>query len=92
MQTLDLLYQMTNPINVEVIVDKQLFYLRNATDEYLRSDLVGRIRYASGDFSLVGFVCVCVSWFSWWDTVLDILSMLQVFVSFLVFSTPGTCP
>ena len=44
LQTLDLLYQMTNPVNVEVIVDKQLFYLRTATDEYLRSDLVTRIR------------------------------------------------
>jgi hypothetical protein len=29
LQTLDLLYQMTNPVNVEVIVDKQLFYLRS---------------------------------------------------------------
>jgi hypothetical protein len=45
LQTLDLLYQMTNPVNVEVIVDKQLFYLRNATDEFLRGDLVARIRY-----------------------------------------------
>ena len=55
-QTLELLYQMTNPVNVEVIVDKQLFYLRNATDEFLRSDLVARIRCV-----LLGIAVISVS-------------------------------
>ena len=43
MQTLDLLYCMTNPVNVEIIVDKQLMYLKAATDVFLRTDLVARI-------------------------------------------------
>lgn len=42
-KTLDLLYRMTNPVNVEVIVEKLLINLRDAVDVFLRQDLVDRI-------------------------------------------------
>ncbi len=50
-QTLDLLYRMTNPVNVEVIVDKQLYYLRTTTDVFLRTDLVSRITQAAEKYA-----------------------------------------
>jgi AP-4 complex subunit epsilon-1 len=46
-KTLDLLYSMTNPANVTVIVDKLMAYLKTATDKFLRADLVGRITQVS---------------------------------------------
>lgn len=42
-QTLDLLYRMTNPHNVEVICERLVGYLRSTVDNYLRTDLVARI-------------------------------------------------
>jgi len=42
-KTLDLLFRMTNPINVQFITDKLLQFLRTTSDEYLRRDLVTRI-------------------------------------------------
>ena len=42
---------MTNPVNVEVIVDKQLFYLRTTTDVFLRTDLVSRITQAAEKYA-----------------------------------------
>lgn len=42
-KTLELLYKMTNPDNVEVIVDKLMHYLRTATEQFLKSELVTRI-------------------------------------------------
>ena len=42
-KTLDLLYSMTNPQNVTVIVAKLTQYLQQATDQYLRAELVSRI-------------------------------------------------
>jgi len=42
-KTLDLLFRMTNPVNAEVVVDKLLFFLKNAVDKSLRNDLVTRI-------------------------------------------------
>lgn len=42
-KTLDLLYRMTNPVNVEFISDKLTQFLREATDVFLRTELVGRI-------------------------------------------------
>jgi AP-4 complex subunit epsilon-1 len=42
-KTLDLLYSMTNPQNVTVIVSKLTQYLQSATDQYLRAELVSRI-------------------------------------------------
>lgn len=42
-KTLDLLYRMTNPVNVEFISDKLTQFLREATDVFLRTELVSRI-------------------------------------------------
>jgi len=42
-KTLDLLYSMTNPANVTVIVAKLTQFLQGTSDAYLRSELVSRI-------------------------------------------------
>jgi AP-4 complex subunit epsilon-1 len=42
-RTLDLLYRMTNPQNVSVIVSKLLFHLRASVDTHLRRELVSRV-------------------------------------------------
>jgi len=42
-KTLDLLFRMTNPVNVQVVVGKLLFFLETAVDKFLRQDLVTRI-------------------------------------------------
>lgn len=42
-KTLDLLYCMTNPVNVAFITDRLLHFLRGSTDPYLKSDLTSKI-------------------------------------------------
>merc|ERR1719245_2724020 len=42
-KTLDLLYRMTNPQNVTVVVDKLTFHLRTSVDVHLRRELVQRV-------------------------------------------------
>eukprot|EP00434_Breviolum_minutum_P043252 symbB.v1.2.038545.t1/scaffold6037.1/size21546/1 len=42
-KTLDLLFRMTNPQNVVVVVDKLTFHLRTSVDAHLRRDLVQKI-------------------------------------------------
>mmetsp|Transcript_36217 Transcript_36217/g.79277 ORF Transcript_36217/g.79277 Transcript_36217/m.79277 type:complete len:1063 (-) Transcript_36217:1167-4355(-) len=42
-KTLDLLYRMTNPVNVEFVVDKLLLFIRGSQDPYLRKSLTSRI-------------------------------------------------
>ncbi|KAL3152008.1 hypothetical protein ABBQ32_001127 [Trebouxia sp. C0010 RCD-2024] len=42
-KTLELLYKMTKPNNVEVIVDKMVDYLRNTSDEVTKTEVVKRI-------------------------------------------------
>mmetsp|Transcript_22316 Transcript_22316/g.51701 ORF Transcript_22316/g.51701 Transcript_22316/m.51701 type:complete len:939 (+) Transcript_22316:78-2894(+) len=42
-KTLDLLFRMTNPQNVVVVVDKLNFHLRTSVDAHLRRDLVQKI-------------------------------------------------
>eukprot|EP00595_Chromulina_sp_UTEXLB2642_P001142 CAMPEP_0196761884 /NCGR_PEP_ID=MMETSP1095-20130614/1192_1 /TAXON_ID=96789 ORGANISM="Chromulina nebulosa, Strain UTEXLB2642" /NCGR_SAMPLE_ID=MMETSP1095 /ASSEMBLY_ACC=CAM_ASM_000446 /LENGTH=722 /DNA_ID=CAMNT_0042111947 /DNA_START=573 /DNA_END=2738 /DNA_ORIENTATION=- len=42
-KTLDLLFRMTNSVNVEFIVNKLLTFLEAATDDYFRTDLVSQI-------------------------------------------------
>lgn len=42
-KTLDLLYRMTNPQNVTVVVDKLTFALRTSVDVHLRRELVQRV-------------------------------------------------
>eukprot|EP00921_Rhytidocystis_pertsovi_P003025 GHVQ01005038.1.p1 GENE.GHVQ01005038.1~~GHVQ01005038.1.p1 ORF type:complete len:859 (-),score=114.24 GHVQ01005038.1:1882-4458(-) len=44
-KTLDLLYQMTNPKNVTVVVDKLSFHLRTSVDQHLRRDLASKITH-----------------------------------------------
>mmetsp|Transcript_55129 Transcript_55129/g.129064 ORF Transcript_55129/g.129064 Transcript_55129/m.129064 type:complete len:1085 (+) Transcript_55129:145-3399(+) len=42
-KTLDLLFRMTNPANVEVVVDKLTFHLKTSVDEHLRRDVVQKV-------------------------------------------------
>lgn len=51
-QTLDLLFRMTNAVNVEFIVDKLLSYLPSAgSDDHFRTDLVTRITQCAERFA-----------------------------------------
>ncbi|KAF0694415.1 Aste57867_14712 [Aphanomyces stellatus] len=50
-KTLDLLYRMTNPVNVEFIVAKLTTFLREATDVFLRTELVSRITQCAERFA-----------------------------------------
>eukprot|EP00529_Nitzschia_sp_RCC80_P003517 CAMPEP_0113489926 /NCGR_PEP_ID=MMETSP0014_2-20120614/26779_1 /TAXON_ID=2857 /ORGANISM="Nitzschia sp." /LENGTH=1047 /DNA_ID=CAMNT_0000383675 /DNA_START=147 /DNA_END=3290 /DNA_ORIENTATION=- /assembly_acc=CAM_ASM_000159 len=42
-KTLDLLYRMTNPVNVEFISDKLIDFLRGTTDPFLKQQLTKRV-------------------------------------------------
>lgn len=50
-KTLDLLFRMTNSVNVEFIVDKLLSFLASATDDHFRTDLVGQITQCAERFA-----------------------------------------
>ena len=50
-KTLDLLYQMINPVNVEFIVAKLLDHLASTSDDFLRKDLVRRVSSAAERFA-----------------------------------------
>ncbi len=50
-KTLDLLYQMINPVNVEFIVAKLLDHLAGTSDDFLRRDLVRRVTSAAERFA-----------------------------------------
>lgn len=42
-RTLDLLYKMTNPANVQFITEKLLDFLRGTTDSFLKNDLTNKV-------------------------------------------------
>ena len=42
-KTLELLYRMSNPVNVETISTKMIEFLKNSNDDFLRKDLVFKI-------------------------------------------------
>jgi AP-4 complex subunit epsilon-1 len=48
---LDLLFRMTNAVNVEFIVDKLLSFLRSSGDDHFRSDLVNQITQCAERFA-----------------------------------------
>ncbi len=48
---LDLLFRMTNAVNVEFIVEKLLSFLATATDDHFRTDLVGQITQCAERFA-----------------------------------------
>jgi len=50
-KTLELLFRMTNPVNAEVVVDKLLGFLKDANDQFLRTDLVARISQLAERYS-----------------------------------------
>eukprot|EP00903_Cladosiphon_okamuranus_P015171 g14026.t1 len=50
-KTLDLLYTMTNPVNVEFIADKLLSFLEQGKDSFWRQDLVKRITQCAERFA-----------------------------------------
>jgi len=54
-KTLDLLFKMTNSVNVEFIVDKLLSSLATATDDHFRTDLVARITLCAERFAPSNF-------------------------------------
>ncbi|KYO00026.1 putative AP-4 complex subunit epsilon [Plasmodium gaboni] len=43
LKTLDLLYEMTNPLNVQVIVEKLIFHMKNSVDIHFKHDLACKI-------------------------------------------------
>lgn len=51
LQTLDLLYKMTNPVNVETITQKLVDHLAATSDFHLRAELVSRITQLAERFS-----------------------------------------
>eukprot|EP01039_Chlorochromonas_danica_P004528 gene4528-4966_t len=50
-KTLDLLFRMTNAVNVEFIVDKLLSFLASSVDDHFRSDLVNQISQCAERFA-----------------------------------------
>ena len=42
-QTLELLYRMANPVNVQVICGKLLENVTNSTDPYLKLDIIHKV-------------------------------------------------
>lgn len=50
-KTLDLLFRMTNAVNVEFIVEKLLSFLAAANDDHFRTDLVGQITQCAERFA-----------------------------------------
>jgi AP-4 complex subunit epsilon-1 len=50
-KTLDLLFRMTNAVNVEFIVEKLLSFLSTANDDHFRTDLVGQITQCAERFA-----------------------------------------
>ena len=50
-QTMDLLYQMTNPTNVEVITERMLSYLRTTHEDFVKKDIVAKITKLAERFS-----------------------------------------
>mmetsp|Transcript_29560 Transcript_29560/g.66347 ORF Transcript_29560/g.66347 Transcript_29560/m.66347 type:complete len:429 (-) Transcript_29560:9-1295(-) len=50
-KTLDLLFRMTNAVNVEFIVQKLLAFLAAAQDDHFRTDLVGQITHCAERFA-----------------------------------------
>ncbi|XP_065178615.1 AP-4 complex subunit epsilon-1-like [Sycon ciliatum] len=50
-KTLDLLYHMTNPHNVEVICERLVSYLRSTVDDFFRADLVARVTELAEKFA-----------------------------------------
>lgn len=50
-KTLELLYSMTNPVNVEFITEKLLTYLESTSDDFLKTDLVTRITACAERFA-----------------------------------------
>jgi len=71
-RTLDLLYKMTNPVNVQFITEKLLGFLRNTTDEFLKEDLTNKVctlaeRYAPNNLWYV-------------ETITDLFEMSGDFV------------
>jgi len=50
-KTLDLLFRMTNAVNVEFIVEKLLTFLQTSTDDHFRADLVQQITQCAERFA-----------------------------------------
>ena len=50
-KTLDLLYKMTNSVNVVFIAEKLLLFLSAATDDYFRTELVGQLTQCAERFA-----------------------------------------
>lgn len=70
-QTLSLLFKMTNSLNVVVIAEKMIAYLKTTRDEYIKADLVSKItqlaeRYPwQQKYSLI-YMCTCASLYVWY--------------------------
>eukprot|EP00898_Chlorokybus_atmophyticus_P003775 jgi/Chlat1/4399/Chrsp29S04536 len=50
-KTLNLLYQMTKPSNVEVIVEKMLTYMRGTSDAHIKVDIVNKVNELAERFA-----------------------------------------
>ena len=72
-RTLDLLYKMTNPMNVQFITEKLLHFLRGTTDPFLKEDLTTKVcrlaeRYAPNNL-----------WCVWNKSLFLVCSMIFIF-------------
>ena len=60
-KTLELLFRMTNSVNVTVIVDNMLKFLKTTNDAYLRRDLVSKITQLAERYTAIATVPVTIS-------------------------------
>jgi hypothetical protein len=95
-KTLDLLYSMTNPQNVRVIMKKLVSHLRSTVDTFVRTELVSRTVQIAEKYAPDAAWYIISAFLFILSFLLFILSFLFItsflFISFSPFSSSGTSP